>query len=108
MVNDFRTFTAWSLGLISALLAGALIDSGTSRGWLLGLGLFVVIMIASFWRICGSITVEGLQFLQGAIEARRIRKGIDTLPGQSGLIIRAGGEFEAGTWERQVSSARKV
>lgn len=110
MVNDFRMFAAWALGVISALLVMTLLDANALRGWTLCVycGLLVAVLLGSFWRVCGTACAETVQFLQCSIDAYRIRKGIDNLHKQNGLIIRPGEKFEADTWERQAPSAKKL
>jgi len=89
MVNDFRTFTAWALGVLSALLVMTLLDANALRGWTLCVycGLLVAVLLGSFWRVCGTACAETVQLLQCSIDAYRIRKGIDILQRQTGLII---------------------
>jgi hypothetical protein len=92
MVNDFRTFTAWALGVLSALLVMTLLDANTLRGWALGvyLGLLFVGLFASFWRICGKACVEIIQFIEGGIDAGRIRNTINNAMPMNRLIIQPG------------------
>lgn len=77
MVNDYRTFTAWALGVIAALLASTLIDAGWHGGWILCLVLFALVLLASFWRIGGAICTDAYEFIEGAMDARRVRRQID-------------------------------
>jgi len=94
MVNDFRLFAAWSLGVIAALLAATLIDAGWHGGWALCLVLFMVVLLVSFWRPCGMACAEAIQFLQGALDARRVRKQIDESLPKNRLIIAPGDVVE--------------
>jgi hypothetical protein len=92
VVNDFRTFTAWALGAISALLIVTLLDANTLRGWALGayLSLLFLGLFASFWRICGKACVEIVQFIEGGIDAQRIRNTINNAMPLNRLIIQPG------------------
>lgn len=87
MVNDFRMFTAWALGVLSAVLGMTLMETAESRAWMLCLGLFIVLIFASFWRIGGMACAELVEFLQGALDARRVRRRIDEVMPRNGLII---------------------
>jgi hypothetical protein len=104
MVNDFRTFTAWALGVLSAILVITLLDANALRGWALGvyLALLITALLASFWRVCAHACVEAIEFLQGAIEAHQVRKRIDNdlLP-RSRLIIAPGLDSEAADQSHQ-------
>lgn len=73
MVHDYRTFTAWALGAMTALALWALSDSLSTRVWGIALVIFIAVLFAAFWRLLGQACGEIIEFLVGAMAERRKR-----------------------------------
>jgi hypothetical protein len=77
MVDDFKSFTAWALGVLIAISGQVLTTTLSDRAWVVWLTLFIVIFMVAFYVPCGHISSEIVQFVSGAIEARAARKEIN-------------------------------